>query len=158
MRISRHDYFMKLAKITSERGTCPRKQVGAVAVKNNRIIMSGYNGSISGDKHCEDIGCLIHDNHCIRTVHAEQNIICKCAEDGISLKNAIIYCTLEPCYLCLMSMASAGISRVIFDEPKIDSRSGRNLYRLIKVYQYNPLWNNWLVKDQLKRIRRGLNE
>ena len=131
-RMERDEYFMSIAKLTALRATCLRKKVGAVAIKDNRIVMSGYNGSPSGAKHCSEIGCLLYENHCIRCVHAEANIIYQCAKEGISLKGAKIYCTVEPCYICLMAMISAGITEVLFEEERIDSRTNPELYHLIK--------------------------
>ena len=66
-------YFLKLAMLASERATCPRMHCGCVLVKNKNVVATGYNGSIPGDDHCEDIGCLVIDNHCVRTNHAEMN-------------------------------------------------------------------------------------
>ena len=135
-RLDRTTYFMQIAKLTAQRGTCPRKMVGAVAVKDNRIIMSGYNGSISGGAHCEDVGCIIHDNHCIRVIHSEMNIICECAKAGISLNNATIYCTLEPCYNCLIALIAAGVSTIIYQDSYKDIRTNLELYNFIKVIKY----------------------
>ncbi|MCI2033780.1 MAG: deaminase, partial [Lactobacillus sp.] len=72
-------YFMKLATNVAERSTCERATVGAVLVKEHRIIATGYNGSISGDPHCDEAGHLMRDGHCIRTLHAEMNAILQCA-------------------------------------------------------------------------------
>lgn len=149
-RMSRLEYFMAIAKITSMRGTCPRAKVGAVAVKDNRIIMSAYNGSVSGGKHCTDVGCLIVNNHCIRTVHAEMNIITECAKAGISLKEATIYCTLEPCQNCLKSLISAGVSTIIFNEEKFDDKVNEELYHLVNLRQICSYNGELLTKEVLR--------
>lgn len=136
-RMSRDEYFMKIAELTSLRSTCLRKKVGAIAVKQKRIIMSGYNGSVSGSKHCLDVGCLMFENHCIRTIHAELNIITQSAKAGVNLADATIYCTVEPCYNCLNAMISCGIKTVKYKEKRYDERFllNQELYTLIEVEQ-----------------------
>jgi len=76
-------YFLKLAMLVSERATCPRMHCGCVLVKDKRILSTGYNGSIPGDVHCEDDGCMIVDSHCVRTIHAEMNAIIQCSIHGV---------------------------------------------------------------------------
>lgn len=115
MRPTRKRYFMDIAKLTAKRSTC-RVKVGAVAVKNRRIIMSAYNGSPSGMKHCTEVGCLFIDGHCKRTVHAEMNLITMCAKEGISLRDATVYCTHEPCNECKKNLISAGVKAVVYKE------------------------------------------
>ena len=114
MRPNRNKYFMDIALLTSKRSTCNRAFVGAVAVKDKHIIMSAYNGSPAGLPHCDEAGHIIKDGHCIRTVHAEQNIICQCAKHGISLNDAIIYVTHKPCNLCAKLLLSAGVQKVYY--------------------------------------------
>jgi dCMP deaminase len=81
-RPSVHKYFMDIAEKVSERGTCDRKKVGCILVQGNRVIATGYNGSMSKAEHCDDVGHLMVEGHCIRTVHAEINAIAQCAKYG----------------------------------------------------------------------------
>lgn len=136
-RLSREQYFMDIAILTGKRGTCNRALVGAIAVKDNRIIMSGYNGSPKGLSHCTT-GHKLVNKHCIRTVHAEQNIICSAAKFGVSLKDCTIYTTLQPCFECLKLLISVGITKVIFLELKEDDRTPNEYYTLIEVEKYGP--------------------
>lgn len=108
------EYFMHNANLIASRSTCKKLSVGAVIVKNNQIIGTGYNGSVSGEKHCEDEGCLIQDGHCIRTVHAEVNAILQCARLGTSLDNATIYVTHYPCVNCMKSILQSGINKIYY--------------------------------------------
>lgn len=107
------EYFLKLAMLASERATCPRMHCGCVLVKNKNVISTGYNGSIPGDEHCEDIGCLIIDNHCHRTVHAEMNAVIQAAKKGVSVDGATAYVTNMPCTTCAKTLVTAGIKRVV---------------------------------------------
>ncbi len=107
------EYFLKLAMLASERATCPRMHCGCVLVKDKEVIASGYNGSIPGDVHCEDEGCLIVDNHCVRTVHAEMNAVVQAAKRGHAVKGATAYVTNMPCSTCAKSLIAAGIKRVV---------------------------------------------
>jgi len=118
-RITWNEYFVKLAYLIASRGTCPRKQVGAVIVdlKNKTIISTGYNGSLPGQDHCTDVGCLMQNNHCTRTVHAETNAINQAAKSSISLEGAAIFCTTQPCWGCLKNIIQAGITKIYYCEP-----------------------------------------
>lgn len=116
MRKDWHEYFMGLTKQVSERATCSRLKVGAVIVKDKRIISTGYNGGVIGESHCEDVGCLMRDNHCIRTIHAEQNALLQCAKFGASTEGATIYVTHFPCLHCMKSIIQAGITKIIYSE------------------------------------------
>ena len=107
------EYFLKLAMLVSERATCPRMHVGCVLVRDKRILSTGYNGSIPGDGHCEDIGCLIVDNHCVRTIHAEMNALLQCAIHGVSTKGATAYITNMPCTNCTKALIGAGIKEIV---------------------------------------------
>lgn len=107
------EYFLKLAMLASERATCPRMHCGCVLVKSKDVVSTGYNGSIPGDKHCEDIGCLIVDNHCVRTVHAEMNALVQAAKRGHSIEGATAYVTNMPCTTCAKALIAAGIKRVV---------------------------------------------
>lgn len=110
------EYFMGIARQVSTRSTCDRKHVGAVIVRNKLILATGYNGSISGLDHCDEVGHLMEDGHCVRTVHAESNAIVQAARSGISLEGAGIYVTASPCFGCFKLIANAGIRRIAFGE------------------------------------------
>jgi len=106
-------YFLKLAMLASERATCPRMHCGCVLAKSKNVITTGYNGSIPGDDHCEDIGCLIVDNHCLRTVHAEMNALVQAAKRGHAVEGATAYVTNMPCTTCAKALITAGVKRVV---------------------------------------------
>lgn len=107
------EYFLKVAMLVSERATCPRMHCGCVLVKDKQILSTGYNGSIPGDEHCEDVGCMVIDNHCVRTIHAEMNAILQCSSHGISTAGATAYVTNMPCTNCSKALIAAGIKEVI---------------------------------------------
>lgn len=139
MRITRNEYFMRIAELSAERGTCPRAKVGAIAVKDKHIIMSAYNGSPPGAKHCDDDGCYMVNGHCIRTIHAEANIITNCAKMGISLNGATIYVTHQPCLYCTRLLISAGVTRVIYLEPKYDKDMLDEYFKLIEIVKFDEV-------------------
>ena len=112
-----NEYFMSVAKQVSTRSTCPRKQVGCVIVKDKTIIATGYNGSLPREAHCNTHNCFIQDNHCVRTIHAETNAINQAAKNGVSLKDAIIYCNVEPCWNCYKNIAASGIVAIYYSQP-----------------------------------------
>jgi dCMP deaminase len=112
-RPSWDEYFLKVAMLVSERATCPRMHCGCVLVKDKQILSTGYNGSIPGDAHCDDAGCLIVDNHCVRTIHAEMNAILQCSQHGISTLNSTAYVTNMPCTNCAKALITAGIKEVV---------------------------------------------
>lgn len=107
------EYFLKLAMLASERATCPRMHCGCVLVKNKNVIATGYNGSIPGDDHCEDVGCLVIENHCVRTNHAEMNALMQAARHGNSVVGATAYVTNMPCTTCAKALIAAGVIRVV---------------------------------------------
>lgn len=112
-----------MAKLVRTRATCPRRRVGAVLVRENRIIATGYNGSIKGAPHCDDVGCLMVDDHCVRTVHAEINAILHCAVYGVSSVGATLYCTDFPCVNCAKALVQAGVRRIVYESPYPDENS-----------------------------------
>ena len=120
-RISWDEYFMKIAMIVAERSTCLRHHVGAVIVKEKRILTTGYNGAAKGLKDCLSLGCLRNEmnipsgkNHEIcRAIHAEQNAIIQAGLHGVNIENSIIYCTHSPCILCAKMLANAGIKKFV---------------------------------------------
>ena len=114
MRKSWDEYFMEIAEIVKTRSTCLRRQVGAVIVKDNRIITTGYNGAPSGLRHCTDIGGCERERHELcRALHAEQNAIIQAAKVGVSTEGATIYITLQPCVICAKMLVNAGITRIV---------------------------------------------
>lgn len=112
MRKSWDEYFIDIAFKVKERSTCPRLGVGAVIVKDNRIKGTGYNGSPSGMAHCDDVGCLMREGHCKRTIHAEVNAILECSPE--ERKGATIYVTAQPCAECAKIIINSGIKRVVY--------------------------------------------
>ncbi len=121
-------YFIDIAWLVSERSTCLRRHVGAVLVRNKRILCTGYNGAPSGMKHCLDIGCLreklgIPPSERIeicRGIHAEQNALVQAAAFGIGVSGATLYCTHEPCVTCTKMLINAGIRKFVVVEPYPD--------------------------------------
>jgi len=105
---------MKIAYAVSERSTCDRAFVGCVLVREKRILTTGFNGSPAGQDHCEDVGHLMVEGHCIRTIHAETNAIIQAALHGISTRNAICYVTHFPCINCTKVLINAGIERIVY--------------------------------------------
>lgn len=109
------EYFMSMAENVSTMATCDRLHVGCVLVKDKRVIATGFNGSLRGEDHCDDVGHLYNDEgRCIRTVHAEQNALFDCARRGIATDGATAYCNHEPCENCTKALVQAGIQRVYF--------------------------------------------
>lgn len=121
MRASWDEYFMEIAEIVKTRSTCLRRQVGAVIVKDHRIITTGYNGAPAGLRHCTEIGCERQrlgvpsgERHELcRALHAEQNAIIQAAKLGVSTEGATIYITLQPCVICAKMLINAGIERIV---------------------------------------------
>ncbi|MDO4662392.1 MAG: deaminase [Tissierellia bacterium] len=112
-RLTWQQYFMKLAFTVSQRGTCDRAYVGCVIVnKDNRIVSTGYNGSIKGNAHCDEVGHTMRDGHCIATIHAEMNALLYCAKEGIKVDGCECYVTHFPCLNCTKSLIQAGISKI----------------------------------------------
>lgn len=115
MRPSLSSIFMSTALLFAKRSTCLRKQVGAVLVKDNRIVSTGYSGAPPGCQHCTDVGCLIGSNNgCIRTIHAETNVILFAAKNGISTNNTRLYTTLSPCLDCAKLIVASGINEIYY--------------------------------------------
>ena len=115
-------YFKKLAEVVSTRSTCNRKMVGAVIVRDRNILATGYNGSIRGLEHCTEVGCMMENGHCVRTVHAEANAITQAAKHGTRVDGATVYVTASPCWNCFKLLANSGIKRICFSELYPDER------------------------------------
>lgn len=115
-RPSWDEYFMELAHVVAKRSTCNRRSVGAVLVRDKRILTTGYNGSPPGQPHCTDEGCIMVDNHCVRAIHAEQNAIIQAALHGIDLRGATCYVTASPCVHCSKMLIAAGVTRIVYSD------------------------------------------
>ncbi|NOZ70669.1 MAG: dCMP deaminase [Chloroflexi bacterium] len=113
-RPSWDEYFMGIALQVAKRSTCDRAHVGAVIVRDRRILTTGYNGSPSGLPHCDDVGHLLVDGHCVRTIHAEQNAIVQAGYLGVSVRGGTLYVTHQPCLTCAKLIINAGIRRVVY--------------------------------------------
>jgi dCMP deaminase len=113
-RITWDQFFMAQSHLLALRSTCTRLAVGATIVREKRIIAGGYNGSISGDEHCNDKGCYVVDNHCVRTIHAETNALLQCAKYGTPTNGADIYVTHFPCLPCTKTIIQSGIKNVYY--------------------------------------------
>ncbi len=121
-RPSWDDYFLELADAASRRATCDRGKSGCVIVRDRQVLATGYVGSPSGLPHCDDVGHLMKKviqedgrttEHCLRTVHAEQNAICQAAKKGIPIEGATVYTRMTPCRTCAMLLINCGIRRVV---------------------------------------------
>jgi dCMP deaminase len=117
------EYFMEISHVVARRSTCTRRQIGAVIVKEKRILATGYNGAPSGLPHCMELGCLrdaqgiesgTRQEVC-RALHAEQNAIIQAALYGASTRDSTLYCTHQPCSLCAKAAINAGVKRVVFE-------------------------------------------
>jgi len=115
-RVSWDEYFMQIAVQAATRSTCDRKHVGAVIVKDKTILSTGYNGSIRGMPHCDDVGHMMENGHCIATVHAEANAIIQAAKHGTAIDGATIYVTASPCWNCFKLIANSGIKKIVYLE------------------------------------------
>ena len=122
-RVDWHTYFMNIARQVSTRSTCPRKKVGAVVARDRTILSTGYNGSIRGLPHCEDVGCVIEEGHCVSTVHAEANAIIPPPRNCLDTGGSELYTTASPCWPCFKLIANAGITRVYYGEFYRDEKS-----------------------------------
>ncbi len=121
-RASWDEYFMAIARVVATRSTCDRKHVGAVVVRDRMILATGYNGSIRGLPHCDEVGHMMEDGHCVRTVHAEANAIVQAARNGVRVESGDIYVTASPCFNCFKLVANAGLRRIVFGEFYRDDR------------------------------------
>ncbi|HOA42663.1 MAG TPA: cytidine/deoxycytidylate deaminase family protein, partial [Bacillota bacterium] len=118
------EYFMQMAEVAEQRSTCTRRKVGAVIVKDKRIMATGYNGVPTGIQHCEKRGCLREQlqvpsgqrHELCRGLHAEQNAIIQAAYLGQSIDGGTLYCTTQPCVICAKMLINAGIKRIVIKE------------------------------------------
>ena len=115
-------YFQDIARMVAKRATCPRRQVGAIIVKDRTILSTGYNGSVRKTDHCTEKGCIMENGHCVRTVHAEVNAIIQAAKNGVKIDGAEMYSTSGLCWNCLKIIANAGIKTVYFEDEYPDEK------------------------------------
>jgi dCMP deaminase len=136
-RPSWDEYFIQLANSVASRSTCDRGRSGCVIVKEKRILCTGYVGSPPGMPHCDEVGHQLRKvideegntkQHCVRTIHAEQNAIIQAARFGISLEGATLYCKMEPCRVCAMSIVGAGIKKVVCEKRYHASRETKEIF------------------------------
>lgn len=141
------EYFMSIARMVAMRSTCLRRSVGAILVKDKRILSTGYNGAPSGLKHCEEVGCVRQDasvpsgtrHELCRGLHAEQNAIIQAAYHGFSIRGADLYCTNMPCVICTKMLINAGIRKVYYAEGYDDALSEQLFEEAgIQVERLNP--------------------
>jgi len=132
------EYFMEVARTIAKRATCDRGRSGCVIARDNQILVTGYVGSPAGLPHCDDVGHLmrkmIHADgsitqHCVRTVHAEQNAICQAAKKGISIAGGTVYCRMTPCRTCAMLLINCGIVRVVCEKHYHDENDSLEMFR-----------------------------
>lgn len=118
------EYFLDIAKLVARRSTCLRRQVGALIVKDRRILATGYNGTPAGITHCEVTGCLREKlgipsgerHELCRGLHSEQNALLQAALYGISVKDSMLYCTIQPCIICAKMLINAGIREIVISD------------------------------------------
>ncbi len=113
---------MTIAQVVASRSTCDRKHVGAVIVRDRIILSTGYNGSIRGLPHCDEVGHLMENGHCVATIHAEANALVQAARNGVNINGASIYITASPCWNCFKLIANAGINAIYYGEFYRDER------------------------------------
>jgi len=121
-RVTWEEYFMNIAKQVATRSTCDRKHVGSVIVKNKTILSTGYNGSIRGMPHCDDEGHMMENDHCVATIHAENNAVLQAARNGVMIDASEIFITASPCWPCFKMLANAGIKKIFYGEFYRDER------------------------------------
>lgn len=142
IRPSWDEYFIEVSRIVATRATCDRGMSGCVIIKDKQILTTGYVGSPKGLPHCCKVGHLfkktIHENgeitnHCVRTIHAEQNAICQAAKLGIPLEGATLYCKMEPCAVCAKLIINCGIVRVVCEKHYHGAKETAEMFKKAKV-------------------------
>jgi dCMP deaminase len=149
VRPSWDEYFLELADSVSKRATCDRGRSGCVVVRNKQILVTGYVGSPAGLPHCDEVGHqmkkMIHEDgsqtdHCVRTVHAEQNAICQAAKLGVMINGATVYCRMTPCRTCAMLLINCGITRVYCERKYHAGAETEEMFKKVGVkleFKYN---------------------
>jgi len=134
-RPSWEEYFMDITQLVAKRSTCLRRQVGALLVKDKKILATGYNGAPARLEHCLEIGCLREQqsvpsgerHELCRGLHGEQNAIIQAAYHGVAIRGATLYCTNHPCVICSKMLINAGIERIVYEEGYADDLAGQML-------------------------------
>ncbi len=141
-RPSWDEYFIGMADAVSKRATCDRGRSGCVIVKNRQMLVTGYVGSPKGLPHCDEVGHFFkkvnHDDgtitqHCVRTVHAEQNAICQAAKLGIALDGSTLYCRMTPCRTCAMLIINCGIKRVVCEKRYHSATESEEMFKEVGI-------------------------
>jgi dCMP deaminase len=157
VRPSWDDYFMEVMEAISKRATCNRGRSGCVIVRNKQILVTGYVGSPMGLPHCDEVGhefkkMLNEDGttsqHCVRTVHAEQNAICQAAKMGVSIDGATVYCRMTPCRVCAMLLINCGIKRIVCERKYHAGIESEEMFKKVGIeieYKYDEMQE---YKDQ----------
>jgi len=136
------EYFMEVANAIAKRATCDRGRSGCVIAKDNQILATGYVGAPAGLPHCDDVGHqmrkMLHEDgtiteHCVRTVHAEQNAICQAAKRGVAIDGATLYCRMTPCRTCAMLIINCGIVRVVAEYRYHDGGESEEMFRMADI-------------------------
>jgi len=136
-RPSWDEYFMEVANAIAKRATCDRGRSGCVIARDNQILATGYVGAPAGLPHCDEVGHqmkkLVHEEghvtqHCVRTVHAEQNAICQAAKRGVAIAGATLYCRMTPCRTCAMMIINCGILRVVAERRYHDGAESEAMF------------------------------
>lgn len=136
------EYFMEVANTVAKRATCDRGRSGCVIAKDRQLLVTGYVGSPVGLSHCDDAGHemkqTIHEDgkitqHCVRTVHAEQNAICQAAKRGIAIDGATLYCRMTPCRVCAMLIINCGIVRVVCEKKYHAGAESEEMFKIAGV-------------------------
>lgn len=138
IRPSWDEYFMEVSRAIAKRATCDRGRSGCVIARDKQILVTGYVGAPAGLPHCDDVGHqmkkVVHENgkvtqHCVRTVHAEQNAICQAALRGIPISGATLYCKMTPCRTCAMLIINCRITRVVCEKQYHAGTESEQLFR-----------------------------
>ena len=146
-RPSWETYFMDITALVAKRTTCLRRAVGAIIVKDKRLLSTGYNGAPSHIRHCREVGCMREQlkvpsgqrHELCRGIHAEQNAIIQAAYHGVSIKGATLYCTTQPCSICAKMIINAGIKTIYYKTGYADQMSSEMFQEAgVTVIQYEP--------------------
>ena len=150
-RPSWDDYFMQLVDAVSKRATCDRGRSGCIIAKDKQLLATGYVGSPMGFAHCDEVGHqlkkMTHEDgstteHCVRTIHAEQNAIVQAAKKGMAIEGATLYCRMTPCRVCAMLIINAGITKVYCERKYHAGVESENMFKKAKIkltYMHNEV-------------------
>lgn len=168
-RLDWHFYFMLLAKVAALRSGCNNRKVGAVIVKDHRVLSTGYVGSLPKQTQCTDFG----PDYCFRrsldvedsdkynfcpSIHAEVNAINQAARFGLSIRNSAIYCTLEPCYICLKSIVSVGITEIYYELSYDSLNKERDRYWKSRIKNAVDVWEQVIIPPKYYSLINGLTQ